>query len=295
MGERIGFVGIGSMGAAMARNLVASGFEVRAWNRTPERAREITGASAVALPREAAEPGGIVVSMVSDDAALREVTCGADGVLEGLGRGGVHLSMSTVAPGTSRALAAEHARRESSYVAAPVFGRPDAAAARKLWIAVAGPQQAKERARPVLDALGQGSFDFGDNPAAASVVKLAGNFLIAALMESIAEAFALAEKNGVARSAIHEMLDATLFACPVFHTYGRIIALESYSPARFKLTLGLKDVNLALQAAASSRMPMPLASLLRDRFYAALAKGREDLDWSAIALGASEDAGLRPR
>ena len=201
--------------------------------------------------------------------------------------------MSTIAPATARRLSGHHKAFGASYVAAPVFGRPEAAAARKLWICISGPRAAKERAEPVLKALGQGVFDFGEDPGAANVVKLSGNFMIAAAMEAMAEAFALAQKNGVDRSAVADLFGQTLFACPVYQNYGKTIAQERYSPAGFRLPLGLKDVDLVLQTAAASRMPMPVASLLHDRFVTAMAKGRESMDWSALALGVSEDAGLK--
>lgn len=295
MAERrscIGFIGTGQMGTPMASNLVSKGFDVRVWNRTASRLGPILVARRASSPRDAVKPGGIAVSMVSDDVALEAVTLGPDGILAGVGPGGVHVSMSTVSPRVLRTLAAAHERQGSQLVAAPVFGRPDAALSRRLWICASGPEAARERVRPVLEVLGQTVFEFGDDPGAAAVVKLAGNFLIASMMEALAEAFALAEKSGVERRALFDVLARTLFDCPLFANYGKLIAESAFEPARFRLPLGLKDIELALQAASSARMPMPLASLLRDRFYAALAKGRDDLDWAAIALGAYEDAGL---
>ncbi len=294
MSETIGFVGLGNMGLPMAINLARAGFAVRAWNRTASKGRELLelGATIAEWPRAAASAGEIVVSMVSDDWALEDVTMSPDGILEGLPSGGIHVSMSSVSPAAARRLAGEHERRGCAFVSAPVFGRPDAAAERHLYICVSGPAEAKERVRRVLDVLGQAVFDFGPDAGAANVVKLAGNFLIASMMESVAEAFVLAEKNGIERERVFEMLGQSLFDCPVYKNYGALIAREAFTPARFKLTLGLKDINLLLETAAASRMPMPLASLLRDRFYAALAKGREGMDWAALALGAIEDAGL---
>ena len=230
--------------------------------------------------------------MLSDDRALEGAMADDNGLLQGLGPGGIHLSMSTVSPATARSLAERHRRYGVAYLAAPVFGRPQAAAARKLWICLSGPQAAKERVQPVLSTLGQGVFDFGEDPGAANVVKLAGNFLIASAIAAMAEAFTLAEKNGINRERIADMLTQTLFACPVYQNYGKAIAQERYKPAGFKLSLGLKDIELVLQAAASSKMPMPLASMLHDRLMSAVAKGREELDWSGLALGISEDAGL---
>jgi len=288
----VGFVGLGNMGLPMARNLREGGFDVVAFNRNRRKADEFAadGGRAAAHPRDAAAPG-LVVSMVADDRALEEVVDGAGGILEGLPPGGIHLSMSTVSPSVARRLAARHADRGAAYVAAPVFGRPDAAASRKLWICVSGSE--RDRARDVLAALGQGTFDFGDDPGAANVVKLSGNFLIASAMESMAEAFALCEKNGIPRASAAGLFSSTLFSCPIYRNYGDAIAAERYSPAGFRLALGAKDMRLVLGAASESGVPMPAASLVHDRLLASAGRGRSDLDWSGLALAVSEDAGLR--
>ncbi len=294
MSQLIGFIGLGSMGQPMASNLLKAGYTLRVYNRTPARAAPLIaqGAVSVSHPSEVAEPGGIVITMLSNDQAVEEVASGGKGLPERLGPGGIHLSMSTVSPATARTVAESHQRSGVAYLAAPVFGRPEAAAARKLWICLSGPQSAKERVRPVLNALGQATYDFGEDPGAANVVKLSGNFLIASALEAMAEALTLAEKNGIDRGRIADMLGQTLFACPIYQNYGKAIAQQRYEPAGFKLSLGLKDIDLVLQTAASSAMPMPLGSLLHDRFLSAMAKAREELDWAAIALGVSEDAGL---
>jgi 3-hydroxyisobutyrate dehydrogenase-like beta-hydroxyacid dehydrogenase len=232
--------------------------------------------------------------MLADDHALESVTSGTDGFLARLGPRGIHLSMSTISPRLARRLAQDHHRSEVAYLAAPVFGRPDAAAARRLWICVSGPQEAKQRVRPVLQAMGQGIFDFGEEPDAAHVVKVAGNFLLAAMMEALAEALTLGEKNGIDRSALAEMFSDTLFACPAYQVYGKAMAEGRYQPPGFTVTLGLKDVNLVLDTAAMSTMPMPLASLLHDRFLATIAKGWGHLDWAAVALSVAENAGMAP-
>jgi len=239
------------------------------------------------------ESDGIVITMLANDRALEEVVVGENGILDKLGSGGIHLSMSTVLPATAHNLAQQHERRGANYLAAPVFGRPDAAAARKLWISLSGNEAAKEQVMPLLNVLGQEVFDFGEDVGAANVVKLAGNFLIISAIEAMAEAFTLAEKNGIERTKIADLLTQTLFACPVYQNYGRMIAQEQYEPAGFKLSLGLKDVTLALQTARASQMPMPLPSLLHDRLMAAVAKGRGDIDWTGLALGVSEEAGIK--
>jgi 3-hydroxyisobutyrate dehydrogenase-like beta-hydroxyacid dehydrogenase len=294
MSLEIGFVGLGAMGLPMAANLLAGGHRVTVWNRTQSRAEPLSskGAAVALKAADTVRRGGVLVSMVADDAALAELVAGDAALAERLGDGGIHISMSTVAPATTRELAEVHRRVGSTMVAAPVFGRPDAAAAKRLWICVSGPAAAKAAAQPILEALGQRVFDFGEVTEAANVAKICGNFLIAAAMEAMGEAFVLAEKNGVDRSALATMLGQTLFACTVYQGYGGAIANRRHSPPGFRLPLGLKDVEIVLRSACEVNAPMPTASLLRDRFVHALAMGRADLDWSALALGAREDAGL---
>jgi 3-hydroxyisobutyrate dehydrogenase-like beta-hydroxyacid dehydrogenase len=286
----IGFVGVGNMGRPMAANLLRAGYPVRAWDRTPARAAALAaeGATVVSRPEEVAEAGALVISSLSNDRALVEVVGANTELLRRLGPGGIHISTSTVAPDTSRRLADGHAHHGVAYLAAPVLGRPDAAAAAKLWVFLSGPAGAKERAEPVLAALGQGVFDLGEDAGAANVVKLACNFLLASAIEAMAEAFTLAEKNGIERRRVADLLVQTVFDCPVYRNYGRQIAEQRYRPALFKLSLGRKDVGLVLQTAASSRVPMPLADLLHARLVAAEGKGLGDLDWTALAAELSD-------
>lgn len=294
MSTEIGFVGLGAMGAPMAANLLAAGFKLRVYNRTASKADPLVanGAMRVEHAGDVAVEGGIAITMLADDAALESVTLGADGLAQRLGRGGIHISMSTVAPATARRLARHHADCGNTYVAAPVFGRPDAAKAKRLWIATSGSAEQKATIRPVLEAMGQATFDFGDDAGAANVAKLCGNFLIAANIEAMSEAFTMAEKQGVDRVAVADMLAKTLFACPIYLGYGRAIAEKRFTPVGFRMPLGLKDVELAMDTAAEVKMALPTASLVRDRMLASLANGRDDMDWSAIALGVLDDAGL---
>jgi 3-hydroxyisobutyrate dehydrogenase-like beta-hydroxyacid dehydrogenase len=294
MNETIGFIGTGMMGEPMARNLLRARFRVKVFNRTPEKARALAGdgAELVQTPADVATAGGIVVTMLANDQAVEEVAFGPNGFGPRL-RGGVHLSMSTISPATAERLAAKHGEHSGQYVAAPVFGRPDAAAAKRLWICTSGNNAAKERVKPVLDALGQGVFDFGEKPGAANVIKLSGNYLILAATQAMAEAFTLAEKNGIPRTDVANLFGKTLFACPVYQAYGKFVAEENYEPARFKLALGLKDISLMVDTGKAAGVPMPIASLLQQRMLAAVAKGRGNLDWSAIAQSVSEDAGLK--
>ena len=288
--SEMGFIGLGSMGLAMAKNLAQDETTLRVWNRTASKADALAGEGIrrVTSPAQAAE-AGIVVSMVADDRALEEIVGGPEGILAA-SRPGLHISMSTVSPRVARTVAARHAERGWDYVAAPVFGRPDAAAARKLWICASGSRRGD--ARPVLDRLGQGVFEFGDDPGAANVVKLSGNFLIAAALEAMAEAFTLAEKNGIGREAVAELFGSTLFSCPIYRNYGEAIARKRYRPAGFRLALGFKDMTLALATAGESGVPMPFASLLHDRLLGSIGRGRSDLDWTALAQSVSEEAGL---
>ncbi len=284
------------MGSPIAANLIRAGFGVRVFNRTQEKAASLValGASSAVRCDQVGEPGGVVLSMVSDDAALESLCTESPSFIEKLGPNGVHISVSTVSPATVRRLAEHHAKFGVALVSAPVFGRPDAAAAARLWICLAGPALAKTRVLPILKAISQGHFDFGEDPGAANVIKLCGNFLIASAIESLAEATVLAEKNGVPGAQLADMMGKTLFACPVYQNYSKQIAEKRFEPAGFRLALGLKDINLVLQTAASVSMPMPVASLLRDRWIESVAKGREKMDWSAIALAVAEDAGISP-
>lgn len=290
----VGFIGLGLLGLPMARRLAREGFPLRVYNRTASKAAsvEALGATRVDTPAEAARGSDVVVTVVADDAALRQVTTGDDGILGRLREGGVHLSASTISPDTARELAAGHAEKGEAYLATPVFGRGDAAEAGSLRVCVSGPESGRERARPVLEALGNEIFEFGQEVGAANVVKLAGNFLIAGAIEAMAEAYTLAEKNGVAREAVHQLFSQTLFDCPIYRNYGRMVARHEYAPAGFFLPLGLKDVGLFRETGDRSRVPTPLASLVHERMLASLAKGREELDWTSFALEVSESAGL---
>jgi 3-hydroxyisobutyrate dehydrogenase-like beta-hydroxyacid dehydrogenase len=284
------------MGQPMAANLLTAGYPVRIWNRNPNRAAPLVdrGAVSVSRPAAAAEPGGLLFSSLSDDRILEEVVEANHELLQRLGRGGIHVSTSTIAPATSRRLAEGHRQYGVTYLAAPVLGRPDAAAAAKLWIFLSGSADAKERVKPVLRVLGQGVFDLSEDPGAANVVKLACNFLLASAIEAMAEAFALVEKNGVDRNLMADLLVQTIFDCPVYRNYGKQIAEERYLPALFKPSLGRKDVGLVLETAASHTVPTPLAGLLHQRFLTAERKGRGDLDWTALAAEVSEGVGPPP-
>jgi len=297
MAQTLGFIGLGNMGEPIAANLMASGHALRVYNRTASKAATLVakGATLAKNPADVAAPGGIVFTMVADDRAIDELCLSPGSFVEKLGPGGIHISLSTIAPATARRLAEHHAKHKVEYVASPVFGRPEAAAAKKLWVCTSGHAAAKARVRPLLEAIGQGIFDFGEDVGSANVVKLCGNFMIASAIETISESLALAEKNGIDKNAVADLFGKTLFACPVYQGYGKSIAAEKFEPAGFRLALGFKDVALALATATTSSTPLPIGSLLHDRYRAAIAKGRGDMDWTAIALGVAEDAGLPPQ
>jgi 3-hydroxyisobutyrate dehydrogenase-like beta-hydroxyacid dehydrogenase len=290
----LGFIGLGNMGLPMATNLLKAGYHLRVYNRTARKAALLVemGAKLVSSPGEVIEPGGIVFTSLADDAAVESIALSDPHFLDRFGGGGIHVSMSTIAPGTAHDLAERHAKKGVTYLAAPVIGRPDRAAAGTLFILLAGEVNAKKTVEPLLKSLGQRIFDFGENPWTANIAKLIVNFNIAAAIECMGEAFTLAERNGIPRPKIAELLSETLFGCVVYMGYGDHVARHAYEPAGFRLRLGWKDVRLVLQVAQDSETPMPMGSLLRDRFLSALAKNRGDLDWSALALGASDDAGL---
>ena len=283
------------MGSGMAGRLLDTGHTLSVYNRSPKAAERFVarGATHAATPAAAVAPGGIVITMVANDAALESVVAGEGGFLDTLGKGGVHLSMSSISVALARSLAERHAARGSHFVAAPVFGRPEAAAAGKLWILESGPQAGKARVRPVLEALSQGISDIGEAPDAAPLGKIAGNFLIAAATEAMGEAFALLEKSDVDTRIWHQLMASSLFACPIYANYGKFILDRAFSPPGFKLMLGAKDIGLALAAGQEKSVPLPFASVLHGRFLTSIAQGRGDLDWTSIALNAATDAGLK--
>jgi 3-hydroxyisobutyrate dehydrogenase-like beta-hydroxyacid dehydrogenase len=290
--EPVGFIGLGNMGAPIASNLLRAGHAVKVWNRTASKAVPLAAAGAMVVRElhEAATPGGIVFSILSDDRALESIV--TEAFLAALSPGGIHVSMSTILPANATTLAERHAHVGVTYLAAPVFGRPDAAAAGKLWICTSGDGAAKMRVAPLLPTIGQGIFDFGPDPAAAHIVKVAGNFMIMSAIEGMSEASALVEKCGVRREAFLKMLLATLFNCPIYQNYGKKLIEASFGTVGFAMPLALKDITLALQSGLDARAPLPLANLVRDRYLAMIATGRGHLDASAFALKAAEDAGL---
>ena len=289
---KIGFIGLGRMGSAMATNLVKAGHDVTVFNRSPEKIRPLLELGAhQATSIAGACNGDAVITMLADDTAAAHIALTDDGIVGKLRQGAIHISMSTISVALSKELAQAHARAGQRFVAAPVFGRPEAAAAAQLFIVIAGEPAAVGACQPLFDAMGQKTLSIGTEPSAANLVKLSGNFLLAAAIEALGEAVALVGKAGVDRQAFVDLLTSTIFPAPTYKTYGELIAADKFEPARFAAPLGFKDIRLTLAAAESLRVPMPVGSLLRDRFLRLLAQqGGDDLDWAAIGGLASQDA-----
>jgi 3-hydroxyisobutyrate dehydrogenase-like beta-hydroxyacid dehydrogenase len=270
-----------------------AGHRVTVYNRTRDRAEALgkDGATVAGSVADACH-GDAVLTMLADDAAVESVVLGDSGVLKALAAGRVHISLSTISVALSDRLATEHTRAGQEFIAAPVFGRPEAAEGGKLAIVAAGPKERIERCKPLWEAIGHKLLVIGEQPSKANVVKLTGNFLIATVLESLGEALAFARKSGVDAAALLDFLTSTLFNAPVYKTYGGLIVEGKHDQVGFALPLGLKDVRLVLEAAAAQRVPMPIASVLHDRFLTALARGHERSDWSVVGQVAAEDAGL---
>lgn len=289
---KVGFIGLGQMGTGMAASLLRAGHEVTVYNRTPSKAQRLVeeGARAASEVADACR-GDAVLTMLANDAAVEGVVFGDKGVIGSLGKGAVHVSMSTISVALAERLTVAHANAGQRFVAAPVFGRPEMADAAKLFIVAAGAPDAVDACLPLFAAMGQKTFSIGDQPKAANLVKLSGNFLIACVIEGLGEAMALVGKAGVDRRQYLDILTSTLFTAPVYRTYGELIVEHRFEPPGFAASLGHKDIRLALAAAETLRVPMPFAAVLQDRFLTLLAHGGEALDWSAIGQLAAQDAG----
>lgn len=289
----IGFIGLGKMGKAIAGRLISAGHQVRVWNRSPEPVKELAakGAEVAARPADVAR-ADFLVTMLANDAAVRSVILD-QGVLEAASPKLIHLNLATVSVALAREFAELHRQRNIGYVAAPVFGRPEVAAAGKLNVVVAGDAAAIARAQQVLSAIGEKTWPVGDRAESANAVKIAGNFMIASAIETMGEAVALTRAHGIGAATFLDILTNTLFASPAYKGYGAMIAAEKYKPAGFEATLALKDIRLALAAADAHSVPMPFASVLRDNLMELIATGGADNDWSALAQLAARRAGLQ--
>jgi 3-hydroxyisobutyrate dehydrogenase-like beta-hydroxyacid dehydrogenase len=278
----------------MALNLIKAGHELTVYNRTIEKAESLVEQGALRGANVAdACTGEVVITMVADDNALEKVAFGGKGILDSLREGGIHLSASTISVALSDKLATAHKEKGQHFVSAPVFGRPEAAAAAKLFVVAAGDMPLVDKCQPIFDAIGQRTFRFGDKPSNANLIKLSGNFLIMAVIESLSEALALVGKAGLNQREYLDFLTSTLFNAPVYKTYGTLAVEKKFEPAGFLATLGLKDVRLALAAAESLRVSLPVGDIVRNRFLTLLANGGESLDWSAISQLPARDAGMK--
>jgi 3-hydroxyisobutyrate dehydrogenase-like beta-hydroxyacid dehydrogenase len=296
LGE-IGFVGLGHMGTAMAANLAATGRRVIAYVRRPD---QISKLEAIRL-KPTTDIGDlfdceVVISMLPDDAAVHEIVfgrtdIGLDGLAAGLMPGAIHVSMSTISTATASLLASEHARNGQGYVAAPVFGNPDAAKARQLFIVAAGVPADVERCQPIFDSVGQRTFVIGANPEDANLVKLLGNMMSATALEMLGEVVAVVRKRGLDPRPFIDIMTSTMFGGRAHKIYGDKIAAQTYAPG-FVLPLVLKDVRLALAEAEKAGVPMPSVGVVRDRLITGIARGYGELDWTALGLIAAEEAGL---
>jgi 3-hydroxyisobutyrate dehydrogenase-like beta-hydroxyacid dehydrogenase len=289
---KVGLIGLGNMGSGMAASLLKGGHDVTVYNRTPSKAQALVGQGARYAAQVAdACRGEAVITMLADDHAVESLVFGDAGVIKNLARGAIHISSSTISVALSEKMAAEHAASGQRFVSAPVFGRPEAAAAAKLFITAAGAPDAVDACMPIFESIGQRTFRFGDNAPDANLIKLSGNFLISSVIEALGEALALVGKAGLDQHQYVDFLTSTLFNAPVYKIYGGLIADKKFVPAGFAAPLGFKDNRLVLAAAEKLRVPLPLASLIYNRFLTLLARGGESLDWSAFSQLAAEDSG----
>ena len=291
---KIGFIGLGQMGAAIAANLVRARHEVCVWNRSAAKARGLVDAGAVlaASPKAAAGDRDVVITMLADDAALDAVLLGSEGLLEGLRPGALHVSMSTIAVATADRIAGLHTARAQHFLSAPVFGRPDAAAAAKLFVVAAGAAPDFQTASPLFTSIGQRVFYVGEKPSAANLLKLCGNFMILSAIEAMGEAMTLAQKGGIPKKQLLEVLTGTLFDSAVYRNYGAVLVEERFKPAGFAAPLGLKDMRQVGQSAEALRVPMPVLNVLRDHLLQTIDAEGEDVDWSGIGLTIARNGGL---
>lgn len=295
MDAKIGFIGLGSMGLSMAQNILKKGFPLSVFNRTKEKAASLleSGAKWAASPAELAASCDIIITMVSNDAALTEIVEGASGILRASKKPSIHISMSTVSPEIVTDLEKKHRDLGITFLGAPVSGRPERAKEGSLWIFLAGESQAKQRVAPVLETMSCKVFDLGDRPSQAALFKLCNNFMILSLVESFGEAAAMLEKGGIPTDKAAEIWGKSLFDAPVFHAYTPMVCKRNYADGGFALNLGLKDIRLLQACADKAQVPMPFLSELQEKLIISMTLGREKYDWSAIALLTRELSGLQ--
>jgi 3-hydroxyisobutyrate dehydrogenase-like beta-hydroxyacid dehydrogenase len=291
---RVGFIGLGRMGQAMAARVLAGGHELTVYNRTPEKADALAkeGATVARSIAAACEGCEVVATMVADDAALEEVVLAPGGIRESLPKGAVHTASGTHGVAAIKTVAAAHGEAGQAFVAAPVLGRPEAAAAGQIGIVAGGREDAVDRCMPLFEAMGNRIFRAGSLPESASAIKLANNFVLGCAIEAIGEGISLVRKYDVAPQVFHQVLSEGLFAAPAYKTYGRIISDEDYDQVGFTVELALKDARLILAAADLADLPLPSANVYRDRLLTAAANGDEQKDWAIMARVQARSGGL---
>jgi 3-hydroxyisobutyrate dehydrogenase-like beta-hydroxyacid dehydrogenase len=290
---KVGFLGLGRMGQAMAGRVLGGDHDLVVYNRTREKCAELekNGAKVAASTTEACKGREAVISMLTDDKALAEVV--RDGIVPGLAKGAIHIAMGTHSVAALRETEATHAAAGQVFVAAPVLGRPEAAAQGQVGVVAAGPKSAVEKVSPLFALIGRRTFDAGVKPEGAAAVKLANNMVIGCAIEAMGEGFALIRKYGVDPTTFYDVMTDGLFSAPAYKVYGNIIAKEAYATAGFTTALGLKDTNLMLAAALAANVPLPSLNVYRDRLLTAMANGESELDWSVIARVQAQASGLK--
>ena len=290
----VGFIGLGKMGQAMTRRILGAGHELTVYNRTKEKTAGLAGAGAAVAETiaQACQGREVVITMVSDDKAVEEVTLARGGIRDALAAEAIHLCMGTHSVAAIQALAQAHREAGQRLVCAPVLGRPDAAASGQLGIVAAGPPDAVKACEPLFQAMGRRTFGAGPRHEGAAAIKLTNNFVLGAAIEAMAEAFSLVRKYGVAAQVLFDVMTDALFAAPAYKIYGKIIVEESYDKVGFMTLQGLKDINLALAAADQARVPMPTANNVRDRLLGAIAHGDGEKDWAVMAREQNRASGI---
>ena len=290
----VGFIGLGKMGQGMTRRILGGGHDLIVYNRTREKTTDLAtaGATIASSIADACRERAVVITMVADDTAVKEVTLGAGGLRDSLAPGAIHLCMGTHSVAVVQALDKAHREAGQPLISAPVLGRPDAAAAGQLGIVAGGPVEAIAQCGPLFQVLGRRTFEAGEHPEGAAVIKLTNNFALGAAIEAMAEAFSLVRKYGVMPQVLFDVMTDALFAAPAYKIYGKIMVDESYDKAGFMTVQGLKDLNLVLAAADQARVPMPSANHVRDRLLGAIAHGDGEKDWAVMAREQARACGL---
>ncbi|TAK49071.1 MAG: NAD(P)-dependent oxidoreductase [Xanthobacteraceae bacterium] len=292
---KTGFIGLGRMGRAIATRIKTAGHDLIVYNRTHDKTKELAavGAAVATSIKEACGDSGIVVTMLSDDAALEQVAFGPGGICESSRKGTIHMVMGTHGTAAIRSAQERHAQAGQILVSAPVLGRPDVAAAGQLGVVLAGPREAAEKCRPLIDAVARRVFEAGDKPEHAAIVKLANGLVLGCAIEAMGEAFSLVRKYGVKTDVLYDVMTEGLFAAPAYKGYGKIIVDEGYTNVGFTAELGLKDIRLILGAAGAEHVPLPATHTVYNHLLSAIAHGYGGKDWSVIAHEQAQEAGLK--